>query len=304
VCDARFSAKSSLYVHIKKHQQIKPENVANDMLECTSNQKRMKTKESHYSRVKPSNKSKRWNTELINAAEIIAKENEKQSASTCSQDEDQMEWLYRCPIEICGHLISSETILREHMLKVHGIQCDDLLTKPSSNDVDIDYVLCTVHSSPSSSTVVEEEQMIMVTPCDAVILDTFSSKTDHCLPEPEPPPFNNLLKSSFQESFQNNTQNERIDKETVSVKEQGSARTDLTYSDWSKLKKDSTLMNSIVTETSDVVLGTNNDLSEGLLLTEELPSMYYQDDVAGTEYQVLLLDSSPLESVSNLRGLE
>ncbi|EGI67727.1 PREDICTED: uncharacterized protein LOC105143901 [Acromyrmex echinatior] len=301
VCDARFSAKSSLYVHIKKHQQIKPENVANDMFERTSgNQKRMKTKESHYSRVKPSSKSKRWNTELINAAEIIAKENEieKQSASTCSQDEDQMEWLYRCPIEICGHLISSETILREHMLKVHGIQCDDLLTKPSSNDVDIDYVLCTVHSSPSSSTIVEEEQMVMVTPCDAVILDTFSSKTDHCLPEPEPPPFNTLLKSS--ESFQN----EQINKETVSVKEQGSARTDLTYSDWSKLKKDSTLTNSIITETSDIVLGTSDDLSEGLLLTEELPSMYYQDDVAGTEYQVLLLDSSPLESASNLRGLE
>jgi len=106
-------------------------------------------------------------------------------------------------------------------------------------------------------------------------------------------------------TFQNDTQiDKRIDKEIVSVKEQGSARTDLTYSDWSKLKKNSALMNSIVTETSDVVLGTSGNLSEGLLFTEELPSMYYQDDVAGTEYQVLLLDSNPLESTSNLRGLE
>ncbi|KYM97599.1 PREDICTED: uncharacterized protein LOC108778366 [Cyphomyrmex costatus] len=305
VCDARFSAKSSLYVHIKKHQQTKPDlNVTNDMSESTStNQKRTRTKESHYPRVK-SIKSKRLNTELINAAETIAKENdvEKQSTSACSQDENQMELLYRCPIEVCGHLISSEMSLREHMLKVHGIQCDDLLTKQSLDDVDIDYVLYTVHNSPSSSTVIEEEQMVMLTPCDAVILDTSSSKIDHCLPEPEPPPFNTLLKSS--ERFRNDTQNERIDKETVSMKEQGSARTDLTYSDWSKLKKDSTLMNSVVTETSDVLLNTSDDLSEGLLLTEELPSMYYQDDVAGTEYQVLLLDSSPLESAINLRGLE
>lgn len=301
VCAARFSAKSSLYVHIKKHQQTKPDlNIANDMPESTSDdQKRPRARESHYSRVK-SIMPKHWDEELQNATEAIARENdaEKQDASACSQDEAQMEWLYRCPIDTCGDLISSETSLREHMLKVHGIHCDDLLTKPSSDDADIDYVLYTVHSSPPNSpTAVEEEQMVMVTPCDAVILDT-SSGTDHCLPEPEPAPFNTLLKSS--ETFRNDAQtDEQIDKEIVSVKEKGSARTDLTYSDWSKLKKSSALMNS---ETSDIASGASDNLNEGLLFTEELPSMYYQDE--GTEYQVLLLDSSPLESASNLRGLE
>ncbi|XP_012528350.1 zinc finger protein with KRAB and SCAN domains 5 [Monomorium pharaonis] len=306
VCAARFSAKSSLYVHIKKHQQqTKPDlNVANGAFpECTSaDQKRTKTRESHYSRIKPI-KSKRWDTELTNAAEIIAKENnvEKQNVDACFQDEDQMELLYRCPIDVCGHLINNEHSLREHMMKAHGIHCDDLLTKSSSDDANIDYVLYTVHSSPSPNfpTAVEEKQMVMVAPCDAVILDT-SSIRDRRLPEPEPPLFNTLLKSS--ETFQDNMQiDKQIDKETI--KKQGSARTDLTYSEWSKLKKNNVLMTSI-TETSDVILDTSGDLSEGLLFTEELPSMYYQDDVAGTEYQVLLLDSSPLESVSNLRGLE
>lgn len=306
VCAARFSAKSSLYVHIKKHQQTKPDlNVASDMPKSTSDdQKRTRTKESHYLRVE--SKSKQWDTELINATEIIARENDiEKQASACSQDENQMEWLYRCPIDVCGHLISNETSLREHMLKIHNIHCDDLLTKPSpsSDNADIDYVLYTVHSSPPNSpTAVEEEQMVTVTPCDAVIFDTSSSKTNHCIPESEPP-FNTLAKSL--ETFQNDTRTDkRIDKETISSKEQGSARTDLTYSDWSKQKKNSALMNSVITETSDVVLGASDDLSEGLLFTEELPSMYYQDDVAGTEYQVLLLDSSPLESAGNLRGLE
>lgn len=308
MCAARFSAKSSLYVHIKKHQQSKSDlNIVNDIPECTRDrEKRTKTKESSYSRVK-SIKSKRWDPELINAAETIAKENdvEKQGdGGACSQDEDQMEWLYCCPIDVCGHLINNETSLREHMLKAHGIHCDDLLTKSSSDDANIDYVLYTVHNSlPNSPTAVEEEQMVMVTPCDAVILDTSSSRADRSLLESEPPPLNTLLKSS--ETFRNDERTDkRIDKETKSVKEQGSARTDLTYTDWSKLKKHSGLTNSIVTETSDVVLDTSGDLSEGLLFTEELPSMYYQDDVAGTEYQVLLLDSSPLESANNLRGLE
>lgn len=308
MCTARFSAKSSLYVHIKKHQQTKSDlNVANDTPECTSGDhaKRTRARESHYPRVKSINKSKRWNAELMmNAAETVAKEGnvERQIVGACSQD--QMEWVYRCPIDICGHLINNETSLREHMLKVHDIHCDDLLAKPSSDDANIDYILYTVHGSPPSSpTAVEEEQMVMVTPCDAVILDTSSPRTDHCLPEPDPPPLNTLPKSS--ETFRNDARaDKRIDNKAISVKEQGSARTDLTYSDWSKSKRNGALMNSTVTETSDVVLGASDDLSEGLLFTEELPSMYYQDDVAGTEYQVLLLDSSPLESASNLRGLE
>ncbi|KAL6264128.1 hypothetical protein P5V15_004206 [Pogonomyrmex californicus] len=300
VCAARFSAKSSLYVHIKKHQQIKPDLNINGISQCTSSdQKRTRTKDSRCSRVKPIVESDQQNAELINATESIMKENGVEQ-NAYLMDEDQLEWLYRCPVDVCGHLMNSEKNLREHMLKTHDIHCDDLLSKPSSDNTDIDYVLYTVHrSSASSPTAVEEEQMVMVTPCDAVILDASPSETDHCLPE-STTPFNTLPKSS--ETSQNNVE---TDKETISMKEQGSARTDLTYSDWSRLKENGTLVNPIVTETSDIMtLDTNGDLNEGLLFTEELPSMYYQDDVAGTEYQVLLLDSSPLESAGNLRDLE
>ncbi|KMQ92606.1 zinc finger x-linked protein zxdb [Lasius niger] len=318
VCDARFSAKSSLYVHIKKHQQTKTDvSVADGMPTefgyTSGDQKRARTKESDCSRVKPMVKpSKRKSTELTNAIESVMKKDDVEKPdmicdiSARSQNyQDQPEWLYSCPIEMCDYLIGNEAILREHLLKMHGIRCDDLLDKPSS-DADVDYILYTVHESPppTSPTAVEEEQMVMVTPCDAVILGTSSSSADRpCLPESEPPSFNTLLKSS--ESLHTDACTEQIDKETLSIKkDQSSARTDLTYSDWFRLKKNGTLTDSIVTNTSDVALNASSDLSESLLLTEELPSMYYQDDVAGTEYQVLLLDSSPLESAVNLRGLE
>lgn len=318
VCDARFSAKSSLYVHIKKHQQTKTDvSVADSMSTefgyTSGDQKRARTKESDCSRVKPMVKpSKRKSTELTNAIESVMKKDDVEKPdmicdiSARSQNyQDQPEWLYSCPIEMCDYLIGNEAILREHLLKMHGIRCDDLLDKPSS-DADVDYILYTVHESPppTSPTAVEEEQMVMVTPCDAVILGTSSSSADRrCLPESEPPSFNTLLKSS--ESLHTDACTEQIDKETLSIKkDQSSARTDLTYSDWFRLKKNGTLTDSIVTNTSDVALNASSDLSESLLLTEELPSMYYQDDVAGTEYQVLLLDSSPLESAVNLRGLE
>jgi len=102
----------------------------------------------------------------------------------------------------------------------------------------------------------------------------------------------------------------RIKRAVPMKKNQRSARTDLTYTDWYRLKMNGALMDSIVTDTSSLAPDASSDLSEegegeeSLLLTEELPSMYYQDDAAGTEYQVLLLDSSPLESAGNLRGLE
>ncbi|KAM0726772.1 Zinc finger X-linked protein ZXDB [Formica fusca] len=317
VCDARFSAKSSLYVHIKKHQQTKTDvslsdNVPTEFGYTSGDQKRVRTDESDCSRVKPIVKPKRKSTELTNAIETVTKEDDIEKSdticdiSTRSQNsQDQLEWLYRCPIEMCDYLIGNEASLREHLLKMHGIRCDDLLDKPSSNVTNADYILYAVHESPPTSPIaIEEEQMVMVTSCDAVILGTSSSSADRqCLPEPEPPPFNTLLKSS--ESLHTDVCAEEIDKGILSIKkDQSSARTDLTYSDWSKRKKNGTLTDSIVSNTSDVALGMNSDLSENLLLTEELPSMYYQDDVAGTEYQVLLLDSSPLESAVNLRGLE
>lgn len=315
VCEARFSAKSSLYVHIKKHQQAKTETGATDSAsECTSGQKRTKTKESQYSRVKSIVKPKLKSAELVKTDEITAKENdvEKLDAHDVgerSQNQDQLKWLYRCPIEMCEHLINGEASLREHLLKTHDIRCGDSLEPPSSDVANnVDYILYTVHGSSSNSPT-EEEQMVMVAPCDAVILGTTSpsSSMDRCLPEPEPPPFNVL------KNLEPLRVDARVDnrKETVPIKKnQRSARTDLTYSDWYRLKINGALgMDSIVTDTSNLVPDVDvsseeGEGEEGLLLTEELPSMYYQEDAAGTEYQVLLLDSSPLESTGNLRGLE
>ncbi|XP_020294563.1 uncharacterized protein LOC109860105 [Pseudomyrmex gracilis] len=297
VCDARFSAKSSLYVHIKKHQQTAKTDLNmignNTTTGCTtSGLKRARTKESHGSQVKSSVKTKAKSKNVINVPKNVATENvvEKLNVTPDNatfENQDQLKWFHRCPIEMCGHLSATETNLREHMLKAHDILDDDSLNNSPPN-AGIDYILYTVHSSPSSPAAVTEEQMVMVSPCNAVILGTSS---DCCLPEPEPPPFNNLMKN-----VEPLRAEKQIHKDTVLIKkDQRSARTDLTYSDWSKLKKTGAVVDSLA-DSSDVVLDASSDMSEGLLLTEELPSMYYQDDAVGTEYQVLLLDSNPLES--------
>lgn len=324
VCDARFSAKSSLYVHIKKHQQVKTDNVnlVDGATECNLGgpKRGAKGKESHCSRMKSAVKSstKRRSTETRNTERnAVEKTDTKQPSGLHAadlnahhQNQDDLRWLYRCPVELCGHFAGDETNLREHIAKAHDVRYEDSLSKPSS-DTDIDYILYAVDdsslSTPPAALSVEEERMIMVTPCDTVVLGTPSSSTDRCLPEPEPPPFNALLKNT--EPLCTDVRAvEQIDKVAVAAKrDQGSARTDLTYLDWSKrMKRKSPLTDSVVTGTSDVALNVaSNDLSEGLLLTEELPSMYYQDEAgygtAGTEYQVLLLDSNPLESTGNLR---
>lgn len=312
VCDARFSAKSSLYVHIKKHK-IKTKLSTNIPEYTSSNQKRVKAKESYCSRVKSIVKLKEQPIDSNVQILPITENFQLEVTDTCNDVEeepdvsnitpsqtDQLTMLYHCPMEICTCSYTNEAILRSHILKAHGTSigaCEDSLVKLSS-DANMDYILYTVPSSTSSA-ISSTKEMVMVTACDTVILST-SSETDHPELELEPPPFNVLLKSP--ESSQSN----KIDDQTQELQEkkkyQGSARTDLTFSDVSRLKTNGIPSDSVV-ETSDVMLGMN-DLTEGLLLTEELPSMYYQDDAAGTEYQVLLLDSGSLESTGNLRGLE
>ncbi|KAG7203216.1 hypothetical protein KM043_010321 [Ampulex compressa] len=309
ICDARFSAKSSLYVHIKKHQLKK--GVETNSNELVNGQKRVKIKETQCSRVNPVIKPKRKSIELIvdtvsqNASieeqsqpeetDLISECDNQKVESTAPQ-QDPIMTLYHCPVETCTRSYTTKATLRAHMLKVHGTPIGDCDQKVISNSpvTNMDYVLYTTPSSVSEPT----EQMIMVAPCDAVILST-SPETDRCLPEPEPPPLNSVLKSS-EISQSNVVSRQSLDHQIK--RDQGSARTGLTFSDVWRLKTNGTLLDSVV-GASDVVLGTG-DLGEGLLLTEELPSMYYQDDVVGTEYQVLLLDSGAPESNINLRGLE
>ncbi|XP_066589770.1 uncharacterized protein [Prorops nasuta] len=273
ICDARFSAKSSLYVHIKKHQiKDDSESVAHDSFRTIQNLKR----ESHCSRVNPNVKMKKKNADVTPDGLIVTNQlykNEISSDNTSDnqnisntflEDSDYIKTLYHCPMEICTKSYTTKASLRAHMLKAHASQ--------------------------------SLEQMIMVAPCEAVILNT-SPGTDPYLPEPEPPPLNTVLKTShlpIQHALQSGYQQLK--------KDQGSARTCLTFSDVWKLKANGAILDSSV-GASDVVLGPG-DLGEGLLLTEELPSMYYHDDVIGTEYQVLLLDSASSEGTISLRELE
>ncbi|CAK9808519.1 Zinc finger X-linked protein ZXDB [Anthophora plagiata] len=313
ICNAKFSAKSSLYVHIKKHQ-VKEE-VETNLQDTVNGQKRGKVKETQCSRVNPVVKSKRKSIDLninavcLNASTTVTENSEHMNdANVGNNDEnqtkddtvppqDQSKTLYHCPVETCTRSYTTKATLRAHMLKIHGTpveECDKTSKRiPGDSVCNMDYIL---YTAPSVSE--PTEQMIMVAPYDAVILST-SPETDRSLPEPEPPPLNNVLKTA--EPPSNVTIQKKLPEQQLK-KDQGSARTDLTFSDVWKLKANGAVLDSVV-GASDVVLGTS-DLEEGLLLTEELPSMYYQDDVVGTEYQVLLLDSVPSESTINLRGLE
>ncbi|XP_033327942.2 uncharacterized protein LOC117221254 [Megalopta genalis] len=309
LCNAKFSAKSSLYVHIKKHQ-VKEETEAGRQ-DTMNGQKRGKLKDTQCSRVNPVVKSKRKSLELDVAIACInppstenlesddvglMNNNEDQVKVEPVPPQDQPKTLYHCPVETCTRSYTTKATLRAHMLKVHGTpveECDKPSNAvPGSPICNMDYIL---YTAPSVSE--PTDQMIMVAPCDAVILST-PNEADRSLPEPEPPPpLSNALKTA--EPSVNVTTGQLSQQVR---KDQGSARTDLTFSDVWKLKANGAVLDSVVGAT-DVVLGAS-DFEEGLLLTEELPSMYYQDDVVGTEYQVLLLDSVPTESTINLRGLE
>ncbi|KAL2744700.1 zinc finger and BTB domain-containing protein 17-like isoform X2 [Vespula maculifrons] len=211
--------------------------------------------------------------------------------------QDEIKTLYHCPVETCTRSYSTKATLRAHMSKIHGTPIGDCDKSLKSRATDItttntDYILYATPSSTSEPT----EQMIMVTPCDAVIVSASSEMNS--LPETQPPLLGTVLRN---DSIHENATNEQLLQSNLR-KDHGSARTSLTFSDVWKLKTNGASMNSVA-GASDVILGAS-DMEEELLFTEELPSMYYQDDVGGTEYQVLLLDSGPSESAVNLRGLE
>ncbi|XP_015587867.1 uncharacterized protein LOC107264280 [Cephus cinctus] len=328
LCDARFSAKSSLYVHIKKHQL---KDNGSTVSRVSNASKNLSKKESHCSRVNPIAKTKKMLSILDpdGSFEDVQAENQVQITEMTENEEgipiksveeisidaidldqglsspEQLKTLYHCPVETCTRSYTTKATLRAHMLKVHGTSvgvCDKTLKRISTTSVsNMDYILYTAPCTVPQPA--DDSQMIMVASCDALILST-SPEIEPSLPEPEPPPLNSVLKvsqSSHYPSIRNQTSDEQQDQQQ-SKRNQGSARTGLTCADVWKLKTNGTIINSVVGAT-DVVLGAAG-LGEGLLLTEELPSMYYEDDIVGTECQVLLLDSGPPESTINLRDLE
>ncbi|XP_014474745.1 PREDICTED: uncharacterized protein LOC106744457 [Dinoponera quadriceps] len=333
VCDARFSAKSSLYVHIKKHQTkmlTKMDDLSN------AGRKGARTKASHFSRAaKP--------IQSVSMEPLRLEESDAASCddSTYAFHKDQLRTAYYCPIETCAYLYSNETTLRQHALKVHGVivQCeeDSLQKGPSITD----YVLCKLSSStspslsspplPSSSAlstttttwslsspiaaVVTADEKTVMTSDEVRVVNLSASSS--LLPTKravcylsKPASFDNVVLPKI--SVQPLRTDEAV--QEAANKDHGSARTSLTLSDVLRRKiydaqtdaVDRSVVTSCVTtssSSSSVALGTG-DLCGNLLFIEELPSVYYQDDPAGAEYQVLLLDSSPLESAGNLRGYE
>lgn len=276
MCDSRFSAKSSLYVHIKKHQS-KTDSPKKDALD--KNKKPPKE-------CLPSSKEKKSDScdDLARETEFQTKIISREALSRADQIKDppkEPKTLHQCPVEICKRSYTSKATLRSHLVKIHGTVETEIApitpaNTPSTDSVpntddNADYIVYTPY--PIS----QNDQMIMVSPYDAVIFS--SSPETNVLLEPESPRLTSVLKRKQPNQGEKHRR-----------RDQGSARTGLTYSDYFKVKAHNRNSQSAVGAT-DVILGSA-DLGEGLLLTEDLPSsLYFQDDLEGTECQVLLLDS-------------
>lgn len=306
MCDAKFSAKSSLYVHIKKHQTqeaiLSLQNSTSILQESrsTNDQQGYSTQNEDYeSNVQNSDiipdQDPSPHLDLDLDLDPVVVDAPLAGAARGLAHRDLMKTVYRCPMETCTKVYAAKSTLRAHMLKIHGSKYEDqkmsnrsvsgdCLTTSSSSD----YVAYS--TSPVSQST---DHMIMIAPHEALVVGS---------PELESPPFNSILKIS-DSNEQSSTQCLEESTDDHGDKDQeGCARTDLTYNDFLRFKANSTIFNSVVGAT-DVVLGAAG-LVEGLLLPDDLPSVYYQDDITGTECQVLLLDSGPPESTINLRDLE
>lgn len=279
MCDAKFSAKSSLYVHIKKHQtQDAVSSLQNSAIlqesqsfeQCYQN-----PNEEYESNVENSDINQEQDLDLdLDLDPVVV------DAPLVGQDLVRL--AYRCPMETCTKVYAAKSTLRSHMLRVHGTKNGAVASYETG---------CMTPSS--SSDYVTSDHMIMIAPHEALV-DTS--------PELESPSFNSLLKISDSSEQSNAECLDECNMERVDEEQEKCARTDLTYNDFQRIKSNSTIFSSVVGAT-DVVLGAAG-LVEGLLLPDDLPSVYYQDDIVGTECQVLLLDSGPPESTINLRDLE
>ncbi|XP_015520599.2 uncharacterized protein [Neodiprion pinetum] len=317
MCDAKFSAKSSLYVHIKKHQtQDVVSSLQNTMLidqqvyavENEANETSLN--ERYITNIESSDIIETQehshsldldldldpiivDTPLTGAGQCASRNNGVASNDGSHQDRIG----YFCSMETCSKAYAAKSALRAHMNRIHGIKNGEqkVLQIPDEEECaaatsSVDYVTYATSQSISN------DHMIMIPPHEALVVSS---------PELESPTFNSMLKlseSNCQDSAQSIEEPADEQHDMIDENHEGSARTDLTYSDFIRFKANSTIFNSVVGAT-DVVLGAGG-LVEGLLLPDDLPSVYYQDDIAGTECQVLLLDSGPPESTINLRDLE
>lgn len=319
MCDAKFSAKSSLYVHIKKHQTqdvvsslqnaalIDQQNysVAGDTADISFNEDfESNVGNSSIDESQETSQSLSLglkfdsivvDTPLMSGGQCTVTYKMTGGPNGIGSSQNSTRVAYRCPIESCTKVYAAKSTLRGHMLRIHsnkseeekGIDDTENYVAAASCGTS-DYVV--YPASPESQSV-SADHMITAATHDALV---------------ESPTFNSILKmpdSNGDDSTQCPVEEESVDEERgLEEDNNGCARTYLTYNDFLRFKANSTILNSVVGPT-DVVLGAAG-LVEGLLLSEDLPSVYYQDDIAGTECQVLLLDSGPPESTISLRDLE
>lgn len=174
--------------------------------------------------------------------------------------------MFPCPMDSCPRTYATEATLKVHISKVHAPQeLEEAIAEISNGmatETSQDYVASLEELQETSMSVDESE-------INAIILE-------------QPPA---MVSTNSPSAFKNRLPQQKL------KKEQGSARTSLTIAEVRKLKPVTSGLDSVVVGPTDVIL-SSADLAEGLLLTEELPSLYYQDDIA--ECQVLLLDNDHL----------
>ncbi|XP_034938445.1 zinc finger Y-chromosomal protein 2-like [Chelonus insularis] len=280
LCDARFSAKSSLYVHIKKHQTSKEalDNAAvQSLLDAKLSFGEKDNLEDFYNELPIELEADLTNE---SSQEILLVKANVESTNDISNDNIGVDHIatpklkFTCPVDTCLRSYMTKASLRTHMVKCHG----ERTKQEASLTPQMDYMLFTGEDNAQIPQIAVDSEIANVS------LDT------SCLPEPKPPPQSSVKKCTVAHSD--------IDQKVK--KNHGAARTGLVYSDIRKMKKNNATLNSIVGP-SDVVLGSA-DLGEGFFLHEELTSMYYEDDMVGTP--ILLLDSAAPETAMNLRDLE
>ncbi|XP_043273932.1 uncharacterized protein [Venturia canescens] len=323
MCDAHFSAKSSLYVHIKKHQIKEAVNTITENVPKDSKQRVNDAEEP--------GENCSMQTVVVNDVTdpaIDGKELENTNylqtesidVSERSVKKEHKDFSYSCGMEGCGKSFKTLSNLANHMIANHESSIIEDYESPigvvaPSETSDLDYIL---YATPGANSKGLCRTMLLES-CDAIIMNE-SPKNVECLPEPEPPPLHSASSSlppsppaasSVEENSRLSESSYRVTGEKQKLDQQirvrktcqGSARTGLTCEDVWKLKGKTNVTETTNVGATDVVLGEAN-LNEALLLTEELPSMFYQDDIVGTECQILLLDGGNSENAIDLRGLE
>ncbi|XP_008550284.1 zinc finger Y-chromosomal protein 2 [Microplitis demolitor] len=282
ICEASFSAKSSLYVHIKKHQNKIITESATDSIQSLGTRLTFTEGDNldNFCNGLPMD----LESEIVNNNQLqesfIAENLVNSTSSGALVDKTVVNEIitakpkFSCPIENCSRTYMKKVSLKSHIIKFHGYCIEENELSQSS---ETDYVL---YANNLNNTLKTTRCINVNGEGDIEIVDTVSELSS--LPEPKPPPNDKLLK--------------HINNRAKDVSNHGSARTGLTYADIWKIKSEKNLtFNDPIIGPSDVVLGTA-DLADGLLLPDELPSMYYHDDMAGSECQILLLDSTTTDS--------